>query len=674
LFQYGRNTATPTGDPIVFPGYLPNLCGAFSIPSGGPQNTYSAYTGFTLSRGKHTLKWGAYMSHLRDNHTFGALANANGAIGTPQNLLDGLVDGTFQVAIDPKGKFPGDLYNQTVDGAFGPPSFTRHFRYNEVAFYGEDSIKITPRLALTLGLRWEYFGVLHSPGPERFLDANLFLDMVGQTGESKTIFEQIRDARFARTNNLFQQDWNNFAPRLGIAYDLFGNGRTVFRGGYGIYYDKNFGNALFNVIQNFPNYAVLTLQPPFPVGASAPLNVDQYVTLGNLAGPGNFALTGSARMLNREMVTAYSAQWNATIEHDMFGKGVIASLSYVGANGYQLYSLNNLNQRGSCLLLPTPCANAGAGSARLNTTSLTGMNRRGNEGFSRYNGMNVEVRTRGIARTGLTLSGTYTWAHSIDNASSFFNDSVFDVSGNFGFKDPFNPGLDKANSSNDIRHRFAGSWNWELPWGKNLSGVARQALGGWGLSGTYLAQTGGTFSVYDFFFNFSSQCGLSFTNACYPVMSGTLPAMDGQTSLAGSPNTFLLYDVSRTFTTQGDYCANDANPLDCTARLYLLTPELLSPRNLFRLPGFWNWDMAVLKDFPLSSIREGMKLQFRAEFFNLPNHSNLYGDPNTNFIFDGGDPINNPQLVTAKRGNRPGQVFGVAQDRRNIQLALRLHW
>ncbi|MGH8650231.1 MAG: hypothetical protein ACREUP_13165, partial [Burkholderiales bacterium] len=207
--QYGGRFNTPTGDQIVFPGYLPNLCGGFSIPSGGPQNTYTAFSGWTWLKGKHTFKWGGYLSHLRDNHTFGAVANASINVAQAQNLLDGETETSINVAIDPNGKFPGQLYNQTADGAFRPPSFTRHFRYNEVAFYGEDQWKLHPRFTLTLGLRWEYFGVLHSPSHERFLDANLYLDAVGAFRADKSIFEQIRDARFSRTNNLFQQDWNN---------------------------------------------------------------------------------------------------------------------------------------------------------------------------------------------------------------------------------------------------------------------------------------------------------------------------------------------------------------------------------------------------------------------------------------------------------------------------------
>jgi carboxypeptidase family protein len=651
-WQYDLFNRTPSGDIITFPGYVPDVCAFAGIPFGGPQNVYQFYNGVTLSKGRHTVKAGGQYLHLRDNRTFGAYENAYFDTFSMQGMLNGDVDLIIS-AIDPNKKVPGQIYNTATDGSFRFPSFTRHFRYNEFAFYGEDSIKITPRFTLTAGLRWEYFGVLHSPENERSLDANLYLNEVGGNASNKSIFEQVRDARFRVTDQFYRPDYTDFSPRIGIAWDIFGNGRTVFRGGYGLFYDRNFGNAVFNAIQNPPSYATITLFP----SPALPVMPNQFDTLN--AGGAALTISSSARMLDNDLRTAYSAQFNATLEHD-FGKGVVASLSYLGANGIKLYSLNNLNQFGSCLLLqridPTfPCNPVGNNSSRLNQTGLTGMNRRGNEGLSRYNGMTAEVRTRLLGATGLFLKGNYTWSHSIDNSSSFFGDSPLESNFGFGFRDPYNPALDRASSTNDIRHRGTIASVWEIPFTKGLNGVAGQVFHGWSLTGVLQAQTGGAFTVYD---GAGSRCVASATNFCHPVLTGAVPARTA-TEDPDIPNTFNLYSgLQNTFTSLIDFCGGD---LACTARIANLQPQLLSPRNLFRTPGYWTFDLGLYKSFKLP--REGTNLQFRSEFFNFFNHSNLFVNPGTN-QFTG----TAASVVTGNRGLPPGG----GKERRNIQLALRL--
>src|SRR5262249_7364734 len=375
------------------------------------------------------------------------------------------------------------------------------------AFFAQDSYKMTNRLTVTYGLRWEYFGVPHSPSAEQGLDANLYLNAIG--GVDTNIFEKIRDARFRRTNQFYRPDYSNFGPRIGLAYDVTGRGTTVFRAAYGMYYDRNFGNATFNAIQNPPNYAVLSATTVDTFGTPLTIAPNEFDMI-NAAGA-SFLVSSSARMLDNNLRAPRIQQWNATLEHNMHG--LVTSVSYVGTKADNLYSLNNLNQRGSCLLLvvsdPTaPCDPVNT-SGRINTTGLTGMNRRANEGFSRYNALQVDVKTQQLAKTGLTLFSSYTFAHSIDNESSFFADSLFEGDFGFGFKDPFQPARDRGSSSNDIRHRFTVSGIWDIPWLRNRGGVAGSVLGGWNVAGIFSAQTGGAFSVYDG--SAASQCALSAT-------------------------------------------------------------------------------------------------------------------------------------------------------------------
>jgi hypothetical protein len=685
---------TPTGDAITFPGYLPNQCFFTGLDVGGPQNVYTGAGSVTWVKGRHTFKFGGSYFHMRHNHTFGAYENGYYESETMNDMLAGSIL-FFAQALNPQGHVPGEVYDPAVDGPFGPPAFTRHYHYNEVAGFAEDTIRVTPRFTLTLGLRYEYFGVPHSPDGEKSLDANLYLNATGTTTTSDPIYNQVQTARFSRTNQFYKPDYKDLGPRVGLAYDLTGNGRTVIRGGYGLYYDRNFGNATFNAIQNPPNYSVFTGNSTDFFPNPFTINVNEYQMLADAAaeGGGTFTISSSARMLDNNLKTAYSEQWNATVEHNLFGKGIIASASYIGANGIHLYSLNNLNQRGSCLLLLSidsgPCSSAGpgAGSYRINRSGLTGMNRRGNEGLSRYNALALELKTQEIGKTGVLLFSTYTYSHSIDNESSFFGDSSFEGNWGLGFRDGYNPSGDRSTSSNDIRHRFTLSGIWDIPFMKSQTGFAGHALGGWSLSGVFQAQTGAAFSVYDG--SSSSQCNDSGTNFCYPVVTGAYkPHMT--TIDTGNSNSFTLYDLTNApLMTQEGFCAANSlsTPLGsfgngasvgttfgtttytaaqdnyaCTAALANLYNSMTGSRNIFRTPGIWNFDFALAKNIRMPW--EGHNLQFRADFANIFNHTNLYANPVTNVYTNGGAVLGNKGVP-----NCAGVTCG--KERRNIQLSLR---
>jgi hypothetical protein len=191
---------------------------------GGPQNLAQAYQDVNYSPGKHGLRFGGSYLHLQDNRTFGNAQNAKEilSLNTLANALNNIVSGqlqAFTVAIDPQGKFPGDR----IDLPVGPPSFSRNNRFNEFALYLNDSWRILHRVTLNLGLRYEYFGVQHNKDPR--LDSNFYL------GNGSTIFEQIRNgsvllAPESPVGKLYKPDTNNFAPRIGFAWDVLGNGKT----------------------------------------------------------------------------------------------------------------------------------------------------------------------------------------------------------------------------------------------------------------------------------------------------------------------------------------------------------------------------------------------------------------------------------------------------------------
>src|SRR5262249_10522907 len=149
----------------------------------------------------------------------------------------------------------------------------RNFHYNDLAFYGQDTWKVLPRFTLSMGLRWEYYGVQHN--------ANTALDSNFVMGPGVTIFDQVRAGKVELAQNggaFWKPRYGNFAPRVGFAWYPFGGGKTRIRGGFGMGYERNFGNVTFNPIQNPPNYAVISLQSgvdvptmPFFTNNSGPL-------------------------------------------------------------------------------------------------------------------------------------------------------------------------------------------------------------------------------------------------------------------------------------------------------------------------------------------------------------------------------------------------------------------
>ena len=169
-WQYAQFNALSTG-PIVFRAMRLTPAAPRPFRLAGRRTFTRPMGARRLAWGRHTIKAGGQYLHLRDNRTFGA--NQTAFFQTPRCRGCSTAEWMISVAIDPNGKAPGDIYDTRIDGSFRFPSFTRHFRYNEFAFYGEDSFKVRPGVTLTAGLRWEYFGVPHSPSDERFLDSNL---------------------------------------------------------------------------------------------------------------------------------------------------------------------------------------------------------------------------------------------------------------------------------------------------------------------------------------------------------------------------------------------------------------------------------------------------------------------------------------------------------------------
>ena len=629
----------PGGD-IVFPGFVPQYPGS-GIPFEGPQNFAQLYQDFTWVKSKHQIRFGGSYNYLRDNRTFGAYETggeylSSGALSKSfENLLEGQLY-QLQVAINPQGKYPCGATvtaDCTVDMPVGEPNFSRSNRYNDYSLYVQDAYKVTSRLTLNLGLRWEVFGTQHNKNGQ--LDSNYYM------GSGSDIFTQIRNGNLMNApdspiGKLWVTDYANLGPRLGVAWDVFGDGKTSLRAGYGRAFERNFGNVTFNVIQNPPNYETVSITsgvdfPTIPISAE---------NLGPFAGDvGSKALPkATLRAVNPNLKTAYAHLISASLEHT-FGARYLGAVEYSGSYGENQYGISNVNRvgygnfyLGDACTPGTPADGTyyGTCTSRLRTTQYGSINYRTNGGNSSYNSMNARFDIRG--GYGLNMHMVYTWSHAIDDLSDVFSNAG--VNG-LGWLDPFNPSLDKGNSYYDITHHFTLSGSWNVG-NDRAAGWKKQVLAGWVLSPILNIQSGSPFAITDS------------TNAAnvapYAFAKGPVP-VSGYTPVAtGTPNTYQYLNMATYF---------DSSWYDPRTGISDVGtfPANMVGRNRFRGPGSWNLDMSVGKNFFLAA-ESRYKLQFRAEAYNFFNHPYL----------------NNPGLQDFAGGD---YVYTSYSGRRFVQLALK---
>jgi hypothetical protein len=650
LYFTDQGVLSAFGKLFRFPGYLPTSPGN-GIPFGGPQNFIQAYEDMSWTHGSHTLRFGGQYVHIRDNRTFGAYAYASAVLGlNSQSALNNLVNGQlrrFSVAAFPQGKFP--CHNDVNTGAtilnaactlttpLVEPNFSRSNRYHEWASYFNDSWKIKPRLTLNLGVRYEYYGTQHNA--DQSLDSNFYL------GDGATIFERIANgqillAKDSPIGKLWKVDPNNFAPRVGLAWDVFGNGKTSLRGGYGMAYERNFGNVTFNVIQNPPNNSTVQFNAGTDV-PSIPITLDN---LGPLAGSGaSKAFTRvSLRAVDPNIRNAYAHFWSAAFERQVLANSIV-SVEYSGSAGRGLYSIANINRSGSenVYLGKGPTSDLFGdgrppqGVGRLNNNGAAAINWRGGDGRSNYDALIVSFDTSRLRNLGLRAGVRYTYSVTKDNLSSTFSE---DQNGNFnlGYLDPFNPDLDYGYSNNDVRHRFVANFTWTIPAPKAANGWMKQLVGGWELNGIIVARSGAPFSVFD--------C-TNAVNVCSRAILSNAVNLTGSVNhdaigVAETPNRYKFIDLSNL--TPGEFI--DSNGFAEFGPF----PANMAKRNLFRGPGFWNLDAAVFKNF---HITEQKRFQLRFETYNTLNHANL-------FISGGEAEVNTGYVPAFFDGRRNVQIAG----------------
>ncbi len=583
----------------------------------------------SIVHGKHSVKSGGEYRRTRNASSFQSVKNG---FFEPYGIEELLTDGFFGDEADQllnAGKF--------VNGAFGVaqasinpltgnfPEYYRGYRANEVALYTQDDWKVSPRLTLNLGLRWEYFGPPHNFRPG--LDSNIFFgnpitpvpvttSNVFYPKNSPLAAQVFGEQAIQVNHDIWHKDTNNFGPRLGFAWDVFGNQKFVLRGGGGFYYDRIWNNLFENIRFNPPFFAVSTLGAQ----AGAP-PVGPIVTPGLYGVPFTspqpfqaFAGKPAPRHMDQSLVTPYTQQGNLGIQWG-FARNFVLEVNGTYTGGRELTGITDINTYDGRTACPAgntrpECAAAAAAgqipasgsfSTRRVNTTFAGDNFRSNNFTSSYYGLQLVVIRR--FSSGLQFNSNYTWSHAIDTLSDAFNGGRALI---LRPSDNFNISADKGNADFDIRHRFVTSLSYDLPFLKQ-----HRWIGGWSASGIVTLQKGVPIAIFNG--TTAGDTNRDGYNTDRPIITGN-PYLSGKSPADGflNPAAFSLATCPTTVNF-GLWCDSPTG------------------RNTLIGPGFVNTDFGLAKSVHFA---ERWKFKFEANFFNLFNHTN-FGVPVGNVIGSG---------------------------------------
>lgn len=481
----------------------------------------------------------------------------------------------------------------------------RHTFENSHGFYIQDSFRWTPRLTLNLGLRWDYFGVVgEKDGLFYRFDPNNLDPAIQNTPQ---------------TGQLYNKDYNNFAPRLSLAYDVTGKGKTVVRAGWGMFYDA-FAQDIF--LGHFPWNCFFCPGPAY-VG-HGPGAISSLSLTGGALDPNvpvfdavNASPNGEFFGVDPKIRTPYTHNFNLNLQQALGGKAVL-QVGYVGTRGTKLFRFRDINQPSQAQItaadLACGCINSyGVPRAFPNAWPYY-INLEESKSSSTYHALQTSVRMANWR--GLTSQVNFVWSHAIDDAS----DSEDFTPNQAQPTNSLNPAGEKGNSSFDIRRRLTWNLVYEFPkWG----GAARKLKNGWGIDGVLSLQDGQPFHLNYFFEGDYSGAGQGFDrpDVVGPIRYGSVPNNFLDLSSFAAPCTFG--------NPSNDGLGDETSCIPGTRHFGNLR------RNSLRGPAFKEFNFSVFKDTP---ITERVNLQIRAEFFNVFNHPNFSSPILPNFIADPGSP------------------------------------
>ncbi|MDQ2711797.1 MAG: TonB-dependent receptor [Acidobacteriota bacterium] len=522
----------------------------------GPDFTYQGSLSLNKIIGRHSFTLGYDMTRLRIFHdsVFSNFGYDSLPTADPQNVKNtGQAFASFLLGL------PSTASRIVGQDDLDLRQFLHHI-------YIQDDFKVSPKLTVNLGLRWEYDQWPHHirgrlSGFDTITGQLFWASTNPITGQAPNVRPQVADPRYS-----------NFAPRIGFAYRVAPN--TTIRSSYGIFYNSNYSWEWSSSRGGWP-YSVSDNLTGLNIPGTPLIPTEGLFQSFN---PAN-SVAQNQHTVSRDLKTPYMQNWNFGVEHQ-FAQDVLLEMNYLGSKGTHLSSFLNSNDAPPGPGSPDPRREWPAAGAFSELKDIA---------TSRYEALTVKAEKR--FSKGISLLASYAWSHSID------------LNSEFGGSSPQNDQCikcDLGDSGFDQRQVFNGSYIYVVPGGNSQNRFIKYALGGWEISGITDIETGRTFNI-----------GINFDNANNGARSRSQrPDLVGDPFPSGFKST---YGPGGTF---------------FNVHAFAVAPRYTFGnlgRNALHGPGFINTDLGAFKNFNLT---ERFRLQFRAEFFNIFNNVN-FGNPDS---------------------------------------------
>jgi hypothetical protein len=556
------------------------------------QNVFGLEQGTVHTRGNHILKFGGVIERYQDN-----MVNPTFSLGiwTFANLRNFLLN------------TPGSFLGLTPNGALD-----RYWRFTFFAAYAQDTFRIHPRLTLNAGLRYEA--------------STLPLDTYGRDSSLPSLSDRAPTIGPLYSNPTLK----NFSPRVGLAWDVFGDGKTSLRAGYGLYFNTN----------NQQNLIVTVTNPPATPRIAIGFTATSPCRPAFPAAPLSCAFANSIRPVQFDLDNPYVNVYNVSLQREL-PWDTVAMISYAGSRGVHLLRSNDVN-----IAVPTIRPDGTPffplNAPRQNTAFST-IELKSSDGNSWYNAMILDVRKRWTRN--LTIQSSYTFSRNIDTtqASTFFSDATNGTTSAF----PEFPNLNynKGLSDYHAKHNWVVNFSWDIPYARNLHGISRTLLDGWQLAGINTARSGNPLTVFVQANRSRSLWQPSLGPGIGRDRASMASGFTYETAVLGRPEQYF---------NPAAFVIPPAGTLGNTGR------------GAFIGPNYRSFDLAFIKNTPLRALLgDSGNLQLRVEAFNLFNRANFASPALTAFA---GAADTEPVLSTF------GVIRSTVGTSRQIQLGVRFAW